>query len=159
VLVSEPNPRRRALLARLGLEAVDPVGDDLVEACLARTDGAGMGVAIECAGTQTAVAGALAAVRRGGTVVVAASHVHPPTVDLADLMLNGKRLLGSVGYEPDAWPRLLARIADGALPVERLVGPPVTLEAAVEEGFERLLDPGTDQVKVLVAMRSGAPDA
>ncbi|KWZ69623.1 hypothetical protein AKG06_24575 [Pseudomonas aeruginosa] len=67
------------------------------------------------------------------------------------------RLLGSVGYR-DAYPELIALLADGRLDLARAVTRSVPLEQAVEHGFEALLR-DKSQVKVLVNPNPALADA
>jgi (R,R)-butanediol dehydrogenase/meso-butanediol dehydrogenase/diacetyl reductase len=46
---------------------------------------------------------------------------------------------------------VITLIASGRLPAERIVTAEVPLADAVEEGFDKLLDPASDHIKILVA--------
>ncbi|HEX5414937.1 MAG TPA: zinc-dependent alcohol dehydrogenase family protein [Chloroflexota bacterium] len=71
VIVSEPNPIRRELAARLGATAtVDPREGDLATRVRALTDDLGADVAFEVVGHPATVRDALSVVRNAGTVVV-----------------------------------------------------------------------------------------
>lgn len=71
VLVSEPDPDRRALARRLGADlAVDPTAEDLRAKALDLSGGLGVDVAFEAVGSARTVADAVSLPRRGGTVVV-----------------------------------------------------------------------------------------
>ena len=149
VVVSEPNAARTAVLAELGCEIVDPretpVADHL------RQIGGGADVALECSGVAPALDDAIAAVRPGGCVVVAGlqNDARVP-IDAQSIMLRGVRLVGSVGFRPTMWPRILSLMAADRLPVDRIVGARVGLDVAVDEGFRVLADPTTATVKVLL---------
>ena len=70
-IVSEPNPIRRELAARLGATAVvNPRETDLATRVRALTDGLGADVAFEVVGHPATVRDALSVVRNAGTVVV-----------------------------------------------------------------------------------------
>src|SRR5215510_16115790 len=47
--------------------------------------------------------------------------------------------------------RILAQIAAGTLPVERVITSRIGMRDIVPKGIERLADPGGDQVKILVS--------
>ena len=71
VLVSEPNPDRRALALRLGADqAVDPRQTPVREAARAFTQGAGVDVAFETAGNPAPLADCLASVKDYGMAVL-----------------------------------------------------------------------------------------
>jgi (R,R)-butanediol dehydrogenase/meso-butanediol dehydrogenase/diacetyl reductase len=144
VIVSEPNPSRAAQVAALGFPVIDPRSGDLP---------VGIDVAIECSGSAVAIQSALAALRPGGRVVQTGVPVGPTTLDLTSLMLRGLTIAGSVGYPLDCWPEVMGAVAAGMYPVERLISGEVTIDTAVAAGFERLLDPAGDAVKVLVDLQ------
>jgi (R,R)-butanediol dehydrogenase/meso-butanediol dehydrogenase/diacetyl reductase len=48
-------------------------------------------------------------------------------------------------------PRILAQIAAGTLPVERVVTSRIGMRDVVSKGIQRLADPGGGQVKILVS--------
>ncbi len=80
VLVSEPDPERRALARRLGAEtALDPRQQPVPDMVRSLTDGQGAHVAFETAGHAVPLGECLEAVRHNGTVVVVgvnAANVH-----------------------------------------------------------------------------------
>ena len=57
---------------------------------------------------------------------------------------------GTWCYSVHGWPRIIGMVASGAFPVERAVSGRATLDETVEAGFERLIDPEGDQIKILV---------
>ena len=75
VIVSEPNPDRRALALRLGAEQVVDPRDGQVEAVVATsTGGAGVEVAFDSSGQPAALADCLQSVANGGRVVMIGVH-------------------------------------------------------------------------------------
>ncbi len=99
---------------------------------------------------------ALASLRKGGELVLV-SLMGEVRLDAFDLVNRELRLLGSVGYR-DAYPELIALLADGRLDLARAVTRSVPLEQAVEHGFEVLLR-DKSQVKVLVNPNPALADA
>lgn len=100
VLVSEPNPARRELAARLGADAtVDPRKGSMQEAVVAFTGGGGVQVAVETAAQPAALADCLRAVADGGTVVLVGVNAAAARldVDLYDLQHRYITLRGSSG--------------------------------------------------------------
>ena len=61
---------------------------------------------------------------------------------------------GAVAYPFWSWPGMLARVASGRLPIERIAGRRVTLEDAVADGFEPLSRPDVGELKVLVEVNA-----
>ena len=134
---------------------IDPRAVGVAGTCQEWSPG-GVDVAIECSGQEPAIQAALAAVRPGGRVVQAGVPVRPPTLDLASLMLRGLTIVGSVGFPVRCWPELMDEVATGALPIDRVMTGRVTMENAVADGFERLLDADGDAIKILVDVGSGS---
>lgn len=153
VLVSEPNQGRRARVAALGFDVIDPRAVDVVEACREWSPG-GVDVAIECSGQVAAIQASLAALAPGGRVVQTGVPARPAEIDLARLMLSGLSIVGSVGYPIRCWPELMGEVASGALPIDQVMTGRVAMEDAVADGFERLLDPSGDDIKILVDIGS-----
>jgi 2-desacetyl-2-hydroxyethyl bacteriochlorophyllide A dehydrogenase len=70
LILSDPEPARRAVAGRLGAtRTVDPSKDSLAEIVAGLTDGRGADCVFEAAGVQAAVDEALRLPRRGGTLV------------------------------------------------------------------------------------------
>jgi len=152
VLVSEPNQRRGARVAALGFDVIDPRAVDVSEACREWSPG-GVDVAIECSGQPAAIQASLAALAPGGRVVQTGVPVRPTELDLARLMLSGLSIVGSVGYPIRCWPELMGEVASGALSIERVMTARIPINDAVSDGFERLLDPSGDDIKILVDIK------
>ncbi len=77
----------------------------------------GFDLAIEAAGSTSAVRAALAAVRRGGTVLLLGLPPHGQTVPLAadDTVNNDLAILGSFSYTPAAWRSVVTLLNTGLL--------------------------------------------
>jgi (R,R)-butanediol dehydrogenase/meso-butanediol dehydrogenase/diacetyl reductase len=151
VYLSEPNQRRAKRAEVLGATAVlDPTTTDVHADVLERTDGLGADVAIECVGNQAALQTCLSATRTGGTVAQVGLHVTAAEFDAMALAERELSLVGSWCYSVHEWPRIMRQVAAGRFPVERVVSRQIPLEKTVPEGFDELLDPDGDQIKVLV---------
>ena len=70
LIVSEPNPRRRALAARFGASVVDPATDDLLEAVDELTDGRRVEYLIEAAGVSSVFRQMPGLLRKQGTALL-----------------------------------------------------------------------------------------
>jgi len=156
VYVSEPRDARRELAARLGAtEVVDPTETEPVRAISAATDG-GTDVAFEVAGVESALTGAVRTTRKAGTTVVVSLFEETTDFDPNLVMLGERNLLGSYGYRggPLAghgeFAATMQMLRDGRLEAEPTVTGRISLADVVDEGFERLRDPDSDHVKVLV---------
>lgn len=150
VVVLEPNAARRERAGALGFSAVlDPSSLDE----RARIDDfpEGVDVAMECSGAPAALRTCLEAVRPGGRIVQTALPHADVEIDVRKLTAKDLTITGRNAYPITFWPRVIRLVASGALPVERVVTKTVDLDDIVNDGFERLLDPQGDDVKILVA--------
>lgn len=151
VFLSEPNPRRARRAENLGAaEIFNPSAKDVAEEVREATDGLGVDVALECAGNEAALRSCLAATRSGGTVAQVGLHVKDAAIDAMELAHRELSLVGVWCYPVQDWPRVTSQVASGAFPVERIVSDRIQLGETVESGFEALLDPEGDQIKILV---------
>ena len=155
IFIAEPNPRRAEFAHTLGAgEVLTSVGDELLENIRERTAGAGVDVAIECAGKEAALNAGVDAVRPQGTVVQTGLHVRPATTFPERWAAKDITIEGTWCYRVTDWPRVIRLIARGRYPVERIVTARIPLDRVVTEGFDRLIDPTGDQVKVLASSRA-----
>jgi threonine dehydrogenase-like Zn-dependent dehydrogenase len=148
VIVSEVNPFRLKLAARLGIEAVNPRDTDLPALVESQTAGAGADVVFEVSGTA---AGAEVMTKLPGTrgrIVVVAIFGEPPKVDLFRFFWRELRLVGARVYEPQDFEKAIALAASGALPVADLVTNVVPLEGLASA--LRDLERGGEVMKILI---------
>ncbi|HZJ67159.1 MAG TPA: 2,3-butanediol dehydrogenase [Kofleriaceae bacterium] len=154
VFVSEPSPGRRALIRSLGVaEVLDPTTTDVAAYLKDRHDGIGVDAAIECSGNERALQAALASVRSAGRVAQTGLHTRPASIDAMVLAQRDLTLVGTWCYPVTDFPRIVGLIASGRFPVEKIVTAKIALADIIAQGFEALLSPTGDQVKVLVNAR------
>src|SRR5262245_54501066 len=156
IFVSEPQAARRAAAGRNGASATfDPGSADVAREVLERTGGLGADCAIECSGSQDGLDACVASVRRAATVAVIALHLGDRTVQPEGWVWRDLTVAGVWSFKIWDTPRILAQIAAGYLPVEKVITSRIAMHQIVPDGIERLADPEGDQVKILVA--AGAP--
>jgi (R,R)-butanediol dehydrogenase / meso-butanediol dehydrogenase / diacetyl reductase len=152
VFLSEPNAHRAARAASLGAnEIFDPLAVDLCAELRERTGGRGVDVSIECSGNGAALQACLQATRTRGSVAQVGLHVRPASIDMWDLAIRDVNLVGVNAFAVHDFSRVPTLVETGALPVEKVVTSKVALEDAVSDGFEALVDPDGDQIKILIA--------
>jgi (R,R)-butanediol dehydrogenase/meso-butanediol dehydrogenase/diacetyl reductase len=157
VYLSEPNPRRVERARDLGAAAIfNPRETDVPGEVNELTEGIGVDVAIECAGNERALEACVNATRKHGTVVQTGLHVGTASVTPMVWSEHDLSIVGTWCYRVFDFPRITAQIASGTLPVEKVVTGHTTLEQAVPEGFDVLVDPEGDQIKVLVSANGKA---
>jgi (R,R)-butanediol dehydrogenase/meso-butanediol dehydrogenase/diacetyl reductase len=152
VVLSEISSFRRGIAASLGLEAIDPLGDDLQAAVVERTDGAGADIVFEVSGSPAGadVMTQLACVQ--GRIVVVAIFPEPQAVRLFDFFWKELRMVGARVYEPEDYERAIDLLAADALPLERLISAVEPLDR-LPSVFEAL-DGEAEAMKILVDCRT-----
>src|SRR4029079_4928395 len=99
-------------------------------------EGIGVHAAIECAGVGAALNACVDAVRRQGIVVQIGLQTSPVEVNPLIWVFKDIIVRGSICYPGDSWPRVMAMIASGLFPVEKIVTSIVPLEDAMPRGFK-----------------------
>ena len=153
IIVSETNPLRRERIMELGVvdDVVDPAAADTRQRIADQTEGGqGVDVAIECVGHAGALGTCIENVRKRGTIVQVGLSVGPGMVDISMLVTKDITLEGSWCYPLTLWPRTIALVASGKMPVERILSDRIGLDEAVGRGFEVLTKPGAGKLKILV---------
>ena len=154
VIVSEVNPTRAALATSLDVgDVVDPSRTDVTAWVKDATHGIGVDAVIECSGNERALQTALTAVRSAGRISQTGLHTKAAAIDPMVLAEHDITLAGTWCYPVTDWPRIIGLVASGRLPVDKVVSDQIGMDDIVAKGFETLLSPTGDQVKVLVNAR------
>ena len=127
VAVVELDPARRAQVANLGFETVDPRETDQVAWVTEWTGGAGADVVFEVSGAAAAVLGATALAKVRGTLVVVAIHPTPREIDLQRVFWRELRILGARVYERTDFETAVELLSAGVIPSEELISKIVPL--------------------------------
>jgi len=116
----------------------------------------GFDLAIEAAGSTDAVAVAVGAVRRGGTVLQLGLPPAGSTLELpGDLLVNNDlTLAASFGYTSAAWARVVALLNDGTFRPGQLVTHTFGLEE-FEHAFAELAEPTGRRGKIVLEVAGG----
>lgn len=150
VVVVEPNAYRRGMAERAGAVAIGLELDPVEVADAATRARGGFDLALECSGSQSALVGALAAVRREATVVAVGLVKEQLPLDVSAVLISrGVTLRGSWGRSLwETWERLAALVVAGKVDLECLVthrlplsGLPRALDLMRGEAGKVLLDP------------------
>lgn len=154
VVVSEINPVRAALARSLDVgEVLDPSQVDVAAWGKDRNGGIGFDAVIECSGNERALQTAIAAVRSAGRISQTGLHTKAASIDPMVLAEHDVTLAGTWCYPVHDWPRIIGLISSGRYPVEKVLTAQIAMADVVSAGFETLLSPTGDQVKVLVQAR------
>jgi (R,R)-butanediol dehydrogenase/meso-butanediol dehydrogenase/diacetyl reductase len=152
VYLSEPSPARRELAARNAepTRVIDAVQERAAEVVRSATSGVGADVSLECSASERGLHNAIAATRKGGTVVQVAVFVSTVTLDPAILTMRELTLVGCWTYSPADMRRSIELMASGQLAARRIVSGVIDLAEIVPSGFEALTRPDTTHAKILV---------
>ena len=149
VIAVDLSPSRLARATAMGATDIIPAGtDDVADQLRALTGGRGPDVAFEAVGIGSTVALAIAAVRKGGTVVLVGNVVPAVELPLQWVVSRELTLLGSAASCGE-YPRALELIASRAIDVAALVSEVAPL-ADGAAWFDRLRAPQTPLLKVVL---------
>lgn len=132
VVVIELDAGRRAQIADLGIQTLDPRATDQLEWVNDWTDDAGADVVFEVSGAAAAVLGATGLAKVRGTVVVVAIHPTPREIDLQRMFWRELRLLGARVYEAEDFATAVELLARGVIPADLLITRIVPLSKTAE---------------------------
>jgi L-iditol 2-dehydrogenase len=153
VLMTDPEPSRRAVAEQLGADAVFDARDD-VTGLVRDALGRGVDVVIATTGARPAIDQALDSVDRGGTILFFAPMGHDVQLPIifdtlfwrADITLTA-----TYGAAPRDLEEALGVIASGCADVDQLVTHTLPL-AEIGKGFEMMME-GTESLKIIVDPR------
>jgi 2-desacetyl-2-hydroxyethyl bacteriochlorophyllide A dehydrogenase len=149
VVVTDPNPGKRARASALGADAVvDARGPD-VTGEVRRVLGGSADVVFDCVAIQSSLDQAIAMADKGGTVVVVGVPAAAVTVPLPIIQDHQIRIQGSATYLPVDFAESAALLSAGTVRRDDFVTATRPLEA-VAEAFE--LASSGQHVKVLVTV-------
>jgi (R,R)-butanediol dehydrogenase / meso-butanediol dehydrogenase / diacetyl reductase len=151
VIISEPNKNRSALAEKLDIGfVVDPTTGALEDLVAELTGGDGVDLAVECSGSTPGLSSCVTQTRKRASIVQTGLHTRPATLDAMALSEKDLTLFGSWCWNMTDWPRIIRLIATGQYPVAKAVTAQIPLDDVVSRGFDALIDPQGDQLKVLV---------
>ena len=133
------------------MHVIDPSGGGILKAVADLTEeGVGVDVALECVGLEVSLNTCVEAVRRQGKVVQVGLHMKPASIDAMLWALKDITAEATWCYPTQIWPRIAGMIAAGIFPVEKVITARIDAKDVVEKGFEALLDPAGEHLKILV---------
>lgn len=148
--VSDVVEDKLAMAKNLGADrAVNVKDEDLREAVLAETGGRGADVVIDAVGSPASFAGAVSAVRPGGTVTLIGNIASEVPMPLQHVVTRQIRLQGSCASAGE-YPACLALMARGDIDVKPLLSATAPLEKGAS-WFDRLSKAEPGLVKVVLA--------
>ncbi|MFE2560235.1 zinc-binding dehydrogenase [Streptomyces sp. NPDC059352] len=151
----ELSAHRRRCAQELGLVTLDPAAVDVSEAVRQWTGDAGADVAFEVSGAAGGVTTAVDVLGVRGRLCLVAIHPRPREIDLHRFFWRELTLVGARLYDRSDFERAVTLVADGTVPVERLISKVVPLIEAAD-AFAAL-EGGGDVMKILVDCGDDTP--
>jgi (R,R)-butanediol dehydrogenase / meso-butanediol dehydrogenase / diacetyl reductase len=152
VVIVEKNERRQERMRTLGFEALglDDVHDRVLEAF----DGEAADVVLECAGNPAAPELAIELVRSCGIVALLGVLEEPVAISQLVLMIKEAQLRASFAYRRQEFEEAVELLASGKVPGDLVITGTAPL-ADAQGMFERLEDPATEDIKILLTPSAG----
>lgn len=121
VVISEVNPHRLAIAAKLGFDTMNPAETDLVAAINDRSGGKGADVVFEVSGSQPGVDAMTAVAATRARLVMVAIHAKKPQIDMFQFFWRELRLIGARVYEPEDYEAAIEIIANGGVNADTII--------------------------------------
>jgi (R,R)-butanediol dehydrogenase/meso-butanediol dehydrogenase/diacetyl reductase len=153
LFVSDPNSTRLGIAKKIipDVVTINPKEQTVGNVVRAASEGGvGVDVALECVGNTFALQACVDAVRKRGVVVQVGLHPGEAPINWFNVVYKDIDLRGSWAYPGQIWPRVMGLIASGQIPARKVVTKTVSLDDAIIEGFDALLDPAGKHIKILI---------
>ena len=134
--------------ADLGFETVDSTKVDPVATVREMTDGLGADVVLEAAGVPETLTWALAMLRKGGRCAAVGIPVLPAEIDMKDLVLYEKELVGCRASSGEM-RRVMPHVADGRMRVSEIMTHEFAL-ADFGDALATFRDRGSGAMKIII---------
>ena len=151
VIVSEPNENRIAFLESLGIKALNPNKENVVEEARKWNGGKLFDVTFECCGAQASYDLCLNATRRGGTFMFVGVTTQNRELYVRHVLVYQMTIIGVNMYETRDYYRATQIVNSGEMDeyLSKFVTHVYPLEDAYN-AFMKAMDPEGKQVKVLL---------
>ncbi|KAF7562271.1 hypothetical protein G7046_g1859 [Stylonectria norvegica] len=154
ILASEPSKSRHAQAKKLGARhTFDPTQVDVVKEARAICDGIGPDFAFDASGVQATLNAGIKTIRTHGTYYNIALWGKQPSLDMNELLFNGKTIKSDLSYSRGDYGSVINAISEGKILLEELdffVTARIELEDVVEKGIQALIDFKDEHIKILV---------
>jgi (R,R)-butanediol dehydrogenase/meso-butanediol dehydrogenase/diacetyl reductase len=152
IIATETIEKRVEAAKKLGADCVfNPQKvSNLRERVLELTNGGGVDVVFDCSGVARAFQSATDFLRRGGQVMLTGVITHETPILPMNFTINEWQLQGSYAYYSDEFPMVIEFLKKGVSPVKEMITSKIKLSDIVKEGFDKLLKPGHNEIKILV---------
>ena len=114
------------------------------------TDGVGPDIVVETAGARETPRMAIEWTRRGGTALLLGIYSARLEVDFNGIVGREITVIGSVAASPGDMKAAVDLMAQGKIDVKPLISETVPLSRAIEDGFNRMLDPDKEVFRIVI---------
>lgn len=155
IIATEVLESRLATALEFGATAaINPLkpdaGSESAVAMILKLCPGGVHIAYDATGLQSTLDLCFAASKPGGVVFNVAIHKKPLLLNLNDVTLKEKRLMGGIGYLPEDFDGVIRMLADGRVNAEKMITSIVPLSNVVKGGFDELVNNRGAHIKILV---------
>ncbi len=120
------------------------------EKLLELTNGIGPDIVVESAGAKETPRMAIEWTRRGGTTLLIGIYSTTPEIDFNNVVGPELTIIGSVATSPGDLEAAVKLVSEGKINVKPLISQIVPLSRAMEDGFERMLDPNKEIYRIVI---------
>ena len=152
IIATEIRENRAEMAKKLGADYVfNPQKvSDLKEEVLKLTNGLGVNQVFECSGVPQAFQTAINFLRRRGQIVLYGVITQKVQIVPLDFLFGEYQLQGGL-WVSDEFPMVIEYLKKGVLPAKEMITSKIKLSDIVEQGFNKLLDPSSNEIKILVS--------
>ena len=118
------------------------------------TDGIGPDIVVESAGAKNTPKHAIEWTRRGGTTLLIGIYSSSPEINFNQVVGPELNIIGSVATSPGDLEAAVKLVSEGKINVRPLISRTVPLSRAMEDGFEKMLDPNKDIYRIVITPES-----
>ena len=140
------------LATELGADAVINSKDQQSAASqlMELTNGIGPDIVAETAGARETPRMAIEWTRRAGTTLLIGIYSATPEIDFNSVVGREISVIGSVATSPGDMEATVELMAQGKINVKPLISEIVPLSRAIEDGFNRMLDPNKEVFRIVI---------
>jgi (R,R)-butanediol dehydrogenase/meso-butanediol dehydrogenase/diacetyl reductase len=130
---------------------IDPTDTDVADEIRKINNGECADIAFETYGVDLGIKLGLASIHFAGTLVVISLWERPPEVNMMDIVLTEKSIIGSLIYNGNDFDTVVQMLADGRIKAKGYITKRILLDDFVPEGLETLAGPEKKKhVKIIV---------
>jgi len=150
VLITDVSAFRLKVAREVGIEAVANAREELLASATARVFGDdGFDVGIDAAGVEASITELVAAIRKGGTVLILAVFEDKPPMDLSVICEHELTVRGSMMYRKEDYEQAVRWIADGSICLAPLESRHFPFEQFLD-AYRFIEDQGQRVMKVMI---------